>query len=546
MKWLDKVLAQIAPRLALRSLQARISIKNYYEGAESNRFRTLTARASSPDENNRPDIATLREQARKLDDNYDVAGCALDTFVNNIVGTGIVPDPMVKNLDGKPASEFNDELRRLHKDWIKNPEVTKEYDYYSMQRLLCRSFGRDGEVFMQYLEGSVPGLNHQTVVPFSVEPLEADYVPHDLDDTAKRITQGIQKNAWGEPINYFVYKEHPGDRMAAVISSDTKPVSKDKMMHMKACKRIRQTRGITKFANVMNRFDDIKEIEESERVAARVAAAMAGVIKKGSPELFIPLTQDETDEKYRHLEFAPGMIFDDLRPGEDVGTIGSNRPNNSIIEFVDSNMRRAAGGIGINYSSLSKNFNGSYSAQRQELSEAFVNYGVLWHFYKEKEARPTWERFVKMALSSGAIAPGTEVDPETLFDADFSRPVIPWVDPQKEMTAIEKELALNLNSKSAVMQSRGRNPDDVRRKIAEDQEQEDMLGLANPVSEMEPESGQPSDEDEEDQENDDNQEDDTEIGGLFQGADGIYRRTETGYEKVEIVPVTETDRTKVA
>lgn len=544
MKWLDKVLAQIAPRLALRSLQARIAINNYYEGAESNRFRTLTGRSSSADENNRPSIATLREQARKLDDNYDVAGCALDTFVNNVVGTGIVPDPMVKGLDGKPASEFNDDLRRLWKDWIKNPEVTKEYDYYSMQRLLCRSFGRDGEVFMQYLEGSVPGLNHQTIVPFSVEPLEADYVPHDLDDTTKKIIQGIQKNAWGEPINYFVYKEHPGDRMAAVISSDTKAVPKDRMMHMKVCKRIRQTRGITKFANVLTRFDDIKEIEESERVAARVAAAMAGVIKKGSPELFIPLSADEADEKYRQLEFAPGMIFDDLRPGEDVGTIGSNRPNNSIIEFVDSNMRRAAGGIGINYSSLSKNFNGSYSAQRQELSEAFVNYGVLWHFYKEKESRPTWERFVKMALSSGAVAPGPEVDPETLFDADFSRPVIPWVDPQKEMVAIEKELQLNLNSKSAVMQSRGRNPDDVRRKIAEDEEQESLLGLDQGLPAMEPGSEQPADEDEE--ENDDQEDDDTEVGGLFQGVDGVYRRTETGYEKVKIVAITETDRTKVA
>lgn len=522
MKWFDILLASIAPGLALRRLQARVTIKNYYEGAESNRFRTLTAASSSPDENNRPSLATLRYQARNLDDNYDVASCALDTLVNNVVGTGITPDPIVKNIDGSPATEFNDTLRDLWADWIKNPEVTKELDYYSMQRLLCRSFARDGEVFMQYIEGSVAGLNHKTIVPFSVEPLESDFVPYDLDNESEGINQGVKKNAWGEPLIYYVYKKHPGDRSAIMVTSETKPVPKEKMMHLKLCKRIRQTRGIGKLTSVLTRFDDIKEIEESERVAARVAAAMAGFIKKGSPERFIELTADEQSERYRQLEFAPGMIFDDLRPGEDVGTIGSNRPNNSVIDFVDSNLRRAAGGIGINYSSLAKNFNGSYSAQRQELAEAFVNYGVLWHFYKEKETRPTWERFVKMALSSGAAAPGPEIDMETLFNADFSRPVIPWVDPQKEMTAIEKELALNLNSKSSVMRARGRNPDDVRKKIAEENEQEEELGISNkPV--VEPDTGLEEETDE------------IEDGDLVKSADGnYYVKTAAGYERVKI------------
>ena len=40
-------------------------------------------------------------------------------------------------------------------------------------------------------------------------------------------------------------------------------------------KRINQARGVSIFHNVIRRLDDIQEIEESERVAARVAAAIA-------------------------------------------------------------------------------------------------------------------------------------------------------------------------------------------------------------------------------------------------------------------------------
>ena len=55
----------------------------------------------------------------------------------------------------------------------------------------------------------------------------------------------------------------------------------------------------------MARFDDIKDIDESERVAARVAAAMAAYIKKGVPDDYSP----KTDEEGRALLKQLGMPF---------------------------------------------------------------------------------------------------------------------------------------------------------------------------------------------------------------------------------------------
>ena len=48
------------------------------------------------------------------------------------------------------------------------------------------------------LSGLIPSLNHGTRVPFSIEMLEADFVPMDLNTTTPVTTvQGVEINAWG-------------------------------------------------------------------------------------------------------------------------------------------------------------------------------------------------------------------------------------------------------------------------------------------------------------------------------------------------------------
>src|SRR3546814_16911546 len=71
------------------------------------------------------------------------------------------------------------------------------------------------------------------------------------------------------------------------------------------------------------------------------------------------------------------MVFDDLRPGESISTIDSNRPNPNLEIYRNGQLRAIAAPMRISFSTLSKNYNGTYSAQRQELVENFGAYGVL-------------------------------------------------------------------------------------------------------------------------------------------------------------------------
>lgn len=474
MKSLDLFFALIAPDFTLRRIRARSLINARYDAATPTHQHKAKRSIGSADAVNRGASVSLRDQARYFDENYDIASGILDVLVDNTVGMGIRPDPQIKDVNGDLLEDLNSGLRSLWRDWVKRPEVTHELDYYSCQRLIARSLYRDGEALTQILAGKVKALDHGTIVPLSLELLEADYLPSSLDDPQRSIIQGVQKNQWGRPIAYHIYKSHPGGDFGYRLI--TKNIPADRMLHPKIIKRIGQTRGISIFASVLGRFEDIKEIEESERVAARVAAAMTGYIKKGNPDSYIA-PSDGND--LRMMDFEPGIIFDDLRPGEDVGTIASNRPNSKVTEFRDDNMRAAAAGVGVSNSSASKKYDGSYSSQRQELVESYSHYGPLWMYFVRAYCQPVWEQFVEMALTSRAIERPDSMDERTKYDVDHSRPAMPWIDPKKEADGIERRLALRLMARSQAIRQGGNDPDEVRDLILREkaQDQEDGFSL---------------------------------------------------------------------
>lgn len=479
MSWFDRVIVgAIAPGLAVRRLRAKAALKVLaeYELSGPSRLRKVRTGKRSANVENERSVEAYRANARHLEQNHDIAKGALDILVANTVGSGIQPEPQVELVDGEPAEDLNRQLLEYWDDWIHTPEVTHQHDYYSLQRLLTRSWLRDGEVFGQKLIGTIAGLDHGTVVPMSLEGLEADFVPVGFSDEARGIVQGVELNTWGRPRAYHVYRRHPGERFQS--ADELKRVPADRVFHLKVATRLHQVRGMSVFASALARIDDLKEIDESERVAARVAAAMAAYIKKGTPDLYTPqpISSDGT-RSLRQMEFVPGMIFDDLLPGEEIGTIAPNRPNNALIPFRDSQLRSAASGFGTSYSSLSKNYNGTYSAQRQEMVEQYVAYRILSSQLVYRLCQPVWDAFIMAAIASGLIRAGRDVNQATLYNAAHTLPPMPWIDPLKEAQANQIDEERGYKSRSRIIRERGMNPDQTNREIKRDQTEKERLGL---------------------------------------------------------------------
>lgn len=416
---------------------------------------------------------TIRSWARYLDENHDLAIGVLDDIVKKVIGTGIQVSPAVKRANGELHEAANTALARLWAEWTAStPESTRTLPWQSIEAMVCRSVYRDGEILVQHLEGNAP-ITHRSRVPYSIELIEADYLPFDLmrdsTPTQNRIVHGVELTDWREPVAFWVYREHPGDIgiqniTGRGVTSDVKRVSSDVMSHVKFTRRLGQVRGVSILHGVLRRLEDIKEYEESERVAARIAAAMCAVITKstdfqGGAAL--------NDAGQRTLEMNPGMIFDNLLPGEQVSMIGSDRPNANLENFRNAQMRGVASGTGTSYSGISRNYNGTYSSQRQELVETWIGYELAREYLYGAFYRPVWQRFARMAYAAGLV-PLASVDKATLFEVDFVGPSMPWIDPVKEVEAKKAAVDAGFTSRHMVIRESQLDPGAVDKQIESD------------------------------------------------------------------------------
>lgn len=442
-----------------------------YEAAKPSKYRKPRRDNSSPNTLVGMGATALRAHARHLERNHDITRGALRVMVNNVVGpNGIGIEPQPRTLDGKIHTQYATDLLDAWRDWCRKPEVTHRLRWPLAQRLMAYTWVRDGESFAQQLVGNVPLLEHGTRVPFSLELFEPDFIPLDYDDPARNIRQGIQCNAWGRATNFFVYKGDPREQLM-MTAGDLKAIPAARMLHVATIDRLHQLRGVSELASVITRIEDLKDYEETERVAAKVAASLTAYVKRNAGSDGMDSSNLQLDEEGRpiprDLRMQPGMVIDSLLVGEELGLLDSNRPNPNLIGWRAGQLRAFCAGIGASYSSVSRDYNGTYSAQRQELVEQFVHYAVLTDEFVGMFVQPTWEAFVATAALSGVVPIPGDIKPGTHDDCLFIGQSMPWIDPLKEALGFEKLTQAGFASEVEVMRRRGVNPRDVMQQIVE-------------------------------------------------------------------------------
>ncbi len=472
---IESMIASVSPAWAASRARNRVRALAYrqaYEAAETTHLRKKQKDFGSGNAVVSMTGAALRNHGRYLDRNHDIISGGLSTLAQNLIGpTGINVVPTPRDAAGNVDEGVVDQIVPLYTAWAKRPEVTWMHDWASSQRLLCRTWLRDGEAMAQELRGPIPFLEHGSAVPFSLELLEPDIIPLDLEDQARRIRQGIECNAWGRPVAYHVYKQHPGEY--GVFQPGTKRVPADLIRHLRLVDRIGQLRGVSILASTFTRIEDLKDYEESERIAAKIAASFAAVIIKGDPSMY-----PESDSgAERTMRMQPGMIFDSLRAGEDVKAIDSKRPNPNLEPYRNGQLRAIAAPMRISFSSLAKNYNGTYSAQRQELVEQYGAYGVLAYEFVSQMLRPVYERFVSIAIAAGELILPRGMTPAMAVGADYLPPPMPWIDPLKEATALRAQVRSGFRSAASVIAERGGRMYDTLEQIALERQWANDLGI---------------------------------------------------------------------
>ena len=484
MKAIDRAIAAIAPRYAVKRAQAR-HVLAAYEAAQPSKRHKKSRDNSTGERQVVRDAATTRAIARDLERNHDLVRGALLTLTRNVIGpTGISIEPMPR-IGNKPADANYDDiddtfartLLNLWREWTRNPDVTRTLDWVQVQEIACRSWLRDGEMFAQLVEGNGAIIRHGSAVPLSIELLEADVVPLNHTGENPTIDAGIERNAWGEPTAYFVYKTHPGNG-GFYSSGDLKRVPAQRMLHLANRERLSGLRGISILASAITRLLDLKDYEESERIAARIAAAIAAYVKRDvNMEWTPPPIAAGEEGKQRDFFMEAGAVFQDTLPGEEIQMLNPNRPNTALDRFRMSQLRAAARACTLTYSAFAGDYDGTYSAQRQELVEGYDGYRMLTGIFVSRFVRPVWERFIDMAIASGQLVVPKHIRPETIKQAEFRGPKMPWIDPKKEADALVIMTRAGLQSLQQTIADRGGRFQDTFEQLARERRLAEELGL---------------------------------------------------------------------
>lgn len=187
---LDDAIGIFSPAWKASRLRARAVIQAY-EAARPSRTHKARRENRSANQLSQMGAASLREQARWLDNNNDLVIGIFDKLEERVVGAnGIVVEPHPKMSNGKIAKKLVVDIRKKFAEWSVKPEVTGQFTRPMLERLMLRSWLRDGEVFAQMVSGTGNSLVPSARIPFWLEALEADFVPMTSDESLK-LSQGV-------------------------------------------------------------------------------------------------------------------------------------------------------------------------------------------------------------------------------------------------------------------------------------------------------------------------------------------------------------------
>lgn len=444
MSLIDSIVASISPERAIRRAQAR-RVLAAYEGGKSTKRHKKSKDNSSGERQVVRDAATVRATMRDLERNHDLVRGALLTLTRNTIGANgitIEPTPRLNETDPAKFDQIDDmfarELLNEFREWSIAPEVTRTLDWAQTQEMAARSYYRDGEILGQFVEGTGKQIVHASAVPLSIELLEADVLPLNYDRDNPRIIAGIERNAWGQPVGFWCHREHPGNG-GWFTENNLKRIPASSMLHLANRERLSGLRGISVFASAIDRLLDVKGYEGDEMTAARLAARVTLSIQRDKEMEWTPPTDDDgapLNPHDREFMINAGAIFDKLLPGEELKLHDPNRPNPNLSPFRAAMLRAASRPV-MSYSAISGDYDGTYSAQRQELVESWEGYRVFTGHFVARFVRPVWERFVDMAILSGRVKVPARIRPETIKQAVFRGPKMPWIDPQREAAGLQ-------------------------------------------------------------------------------------------------------------
>ena len=335
MNLIDQTIALFSPRAALRREVARQKLTAFgrFDAAKVTRARPQPRQNMPAEEiGGTTERIRLMRRARDLDDNFSTVRAILTHFVIHTAGT-----LSYQARTGDTA--LDQDVEAYLNQWFKNCDLTGRHSLLCLTQLVFRATLVDGDCGVILVRDG-DDLKLQTV---TADRIGRD-IDLDLNDTA--YIGGILIDPRGRPQKYRVYERN---RSGSYLGFEE--IDAENFCHIANFTRPDEYRGRSVLAPMLDDAQDVADLIEYEKLAARWASSQAGVVKTeyGADEEMASVLRGEKDQFGNELKLTalePGRI-NYLNTGESMEMFKSgDRPAAAFANFVqylENRMCRALG-----------------------------------------------------------------------------------------------------------------------------------------------------------------------------------------------------------
>lgn len=422
----------------------------------------------------------LRSKSRDLVRNDPIAFGLLQTFVNNIVGTGIHSEADTGDADKNYRIEqaLNEVRPYIYaKDGL---------SYAEGQALIIQKVLEDGDVLIRK-------RYHKNFDHLIFEVVESDHLgyPYGMNSTnqgkAAKVRLGVEKED-GIPTAYWVTKYHPGDQLFAfgstLMAGGTEGITLQFMsgspenfervpatdaVLLKRVLRPGQTRGVPILTASIQSIRDLDLFVTAALKKEQISACLAAFV---SSDMATANMLQVTADKYNYVlnqKIEPGMIMR-LFPGEKVDTVVPPSAGARMEPFIKLLAQRIGCHLGVSWQTVLRDFSMStYSSARTDLLNDRQTYKRWQRWFIEHYLRFERTALLRDLRDVRGHPLLQDVTDEEFNMVEWIPPGWDWVDPEKEAQAVAIKMASKLSTLRDEVAARGANYEDILDQIAEEQ-----------------------------------------------------------------------------
>lgn len=440
---------------------ADMTAKRGYEGAKTGRRTSgWIAAGGSANAEIAPAMSLLRNRSRELVRNNPYAAKAMRVLATQRVKTGIIA-----NISDKKAA-------KLWLKWINECDADGYFDFYGIQSLLARSEPESGEVLIRFrYRKESDGLS----VPLQLQVLEPDYIDSLKNETLDGggwIQYGIEYNAIGKRVAYWLYPQHPGEAAPILTTWKSARVDAEDIIHFYIKTRPGQSRGVPIMASAMLTANDLDEYLEATLVRKGVEACIAGFVETEDGDRSIG-AETTDDAGNRIEEISPGLV-QYLSNGEKI-TFNNPPTSSGDVGYTNDRLHAIAVGAGVTYEKMTGDLSQVNFSSIRAGEIDFRNEIEQWQWlnFIPVVCRRVMDKFLNLAVLSGKIKSAD-------IEVDWTTPRFDWVDPTKDVQAEGMDLALSGKTWAEYVRGRGYDPDTVFAALVEERKKFSDAGIPYP------------------------------------------------------------------